>query len=197
MLILTHLSFINYNFNHLFIFFIIYAFIGWIMESSAVSMKQRKIINSGFLYGPFCPIYGIGALLLLILVSPFGNNYLIIFILSFFIASIWEYYVSLGMEKILGFKWWDYSNIHFNLNGRINLLYSIIWGLLGTILIKVIHPLINNFINHIDNYYLNIFIIGFIFYIIFDILLSIIKILEIKKYILKQKISFHDFLIKK
>lgn len=186
MLVVIKTLFANYNITQLFSFFIIYSCFGWLLESINVSIRRHQIINSGFLYGPFCPIYGFGSLFLILFVSSFQNVFSI-FIVGFFIISVWEYYVSVAMEKVFGFKWWDYSRYRFNLHGRINLIYSLIWGILGVILIKVIHPFILNFYLDLNFSYLNSFITLFFIYILLDAFLTIMKVLEIKKLIVKPK----------
>lgn len=127
-------------------YFIVYSFLGWCLESVYKTIIFKKFTNSGFLYGPFCPMYGIAAVLMIEL-GKVSNNVIIIFILSFILFSVWEYIVAVILEKLFKTKYWDYSNLKFNLQGRICLKNSIYWGILGVLLILIIQPTIENAIN--------------------------------------------------
>ena len=118
-------------------YFILYSFLGWCLESIYKSILQKKIVNSGFLYGPFCPMYGIGAILMIAL-GGISKNVVIIFIIGFLLFSVWEYIVAVILEKLYKTKYWDYSDIKFNIKGRVCLKNSIYWGILGILLMFVI-----------------------------------------------------------
>ena len=161
-------------------YFIIYSFLGWCLESVYKSILQKKIVNSGFLYGPFCPMYGIGAILMLAL-GGISSNVVVIFIIGFLLFSIWEYIVAVILEKLFKTKYWDYSGLKFNIKGRVCLKNSIYWGILGVLLILVIHPLIERFTNLIPTdilIYINIILsiaIGT------DVIITIFRIMVIDK----------------
>lgn len=127
-------------------YFILYSFLGWCLESVYKSILQRKTVNSGFLYGPFCPMYGLGAIMMIEL-SRISKNVIVIFILGFLVFSIWEYIVAVILEKLFKTKYWDYSNIKFNIKGRVCLKNSIYWGILAVLLTFIIQPLIEKFTN--------------------------------------------------
>ena len=126
-------------------YFIIYSIAGYLIET-LFALVRYGVLESrqSFLYGPFCSIYGVGAIIMIIFLRYFMKNRLTLFIGGFFIGSITEYLVSLIGELILHVKWWDYSNMPLNINGRICLYYSIFWGLLAIFLMRVIHPRIRN-----------------------------------------------------
>ncbi len=161
-------------------YFIIYSFLGWCLESVYKSILQKKIVNSGFLYGPFCPMYGIGAILMLAL-GEISSNVVVIFIIGFLLFSIWEYIVAVILEKLFKTKYWDYSGLKFNIKGRVCLKNSIYWGILGVLLILVIYPLIERFTNLIPTdilIYINIILsiaIGT------DVIITIFRIMVIDK----------------
>ena len=92
-------------------YFIIYSFLGWLIESVYKSIFEKKIINSGFLHGPFCPIYGMGAIIMYLILQDFKGNPLVIFILGFVVLSIWEYIVGVLLEKLFKTQYWDYSTL--------------------------------------------------------------------------------------
>ena len=125
-------------------YFIIYSILGWVLESIFRSLCDRKLINTGFLKGPFCPIYGVGALIMILLLSSFESNFIILFVMSFLVLTFWEYMVGYFLEKVFHTKYWDYSNHKFNIQGRICLSNSIYWGILGVLFIKYIHPFISD-----------------------------------------------------
>ena len=129
-------------------YFIIYSFLGWCLESIYKTIIYKKPTNSGFLYGPFCPMYGIGAVIM-IMASQISNNILVIFIMAFLIFSLWEYIVAVILEKLFKTKYWDYSNLKFNFQGRVCLKNSIYWGILGVLLVFIIQPFFDGLISEI------------------------------------------------
>ena len=122
-------------------YFIIYSIAGFIIETLFALIRYGVLESrQSFLYGPFCSIYGVGAVIMIIFLQYFLKNNFTLFAGGFIIGSITEYLVSLIGELILHVKWWDYSNMPLNINGRICFYYSIFWGLLAIFLMKVIHP---------------------------------------------------------
>jgi uncharacterized membrane protein len=133
------------------IYFTIYSFLGYLMESTYVSILQRKWISSGLLKGPFIPLYGIGACILMIS-SPYIHQPFLSFLLGGSLMTLLEYITSLFIERVFHKKCWDYSKHHFQYQGRICLFYFITWCLLSYIFLYYIHPfaqkhiIINEFI---------------------------------------------------
>ena len=121
-------------------YFILYSFLGWIMESIFRSICEKKLINTGFLRGPFCPIYGIGSIIMIVFLKDFEKYPISLFFISMIILTAWEYIVGVILEKIFNTKYWDYSDHKINFQGRICLTNSICWGVLGVLFIKYIHP---------------------------------------------------------
>lgn len=166
-------------------YFFLYSFLGWAMESVYLSIGQRKIVNTGFLYGPFCPIYGFGAVVLYILLIPLHGKPLAIFSVGFIVLSIWEYFVGYLLEKIFKTKYWDYSNNKFNINGRVCLLNSIYWGFLSVFFIEIWNPWVEmqfskltiNVMIYVDSI--------LIIYMLIDFILSAIKATNLRKRISK------------
>lgn len=134
-----------------FIYFLIYSFIGWIIEVITAYRKQKKFVNRGFLIGPYCPIYGAGALLILILLGNNHSDPIGTFLKSIVIAGILEYFTSYFMEKLYKLRWWDYSNKKYNINGRICLETLIPFGLLAFIIFNYIHPFFVSLIEKVPN----------------------------------------------
>jgi uncharacterized membrane protein len=120
-----------------------YSFIGWIVEVLWVFAKSQHLENRGFLTGPFLPIYGIGAIVLILFVEPYVSNPFLVFLASVVATSTLEYLSSLILDKIFHISLWDYHDRRFNLNGRICLENSLGFGALGLLLIYVLQPLIS------------------------------------------------------
>ena len=121
------------------LFFYIYSFFGWIWESGYASVQQKHPVNRGFLHGPIIPIYGFGALGVLVSTLPVRSSIPLIFLFGMIGATLLEYVTGWGMEKIFHVRYWDYSNFKFNLNGYICLLASLGWGFFSVLMVKVIH----------------------------------------------------------
>lgn len=134
-----------------FILFMIYSFIGWIIEVIDIKIETKKLVNRGFLMGPYCPIYGWGGTLMSILLKNYVNDPLVLFLVAMVICSLLEYTTSYLMEKIFNARWWDYSNKKFNINGRVCLETMIPFGLLGCFLMYVLNPFLLNILNGIPN----------------------------------------------
>ena len=136
--------------SKLFLYFLIYSFLGWVWEG-IVSLKERhKIVNRGFLNGPYCPIYGVGALAFVFLDQYFGNNLFFMFLVGGLIACVIEYITSWAMELIFHARWWDYSNKRFNINGRVYLRGFLAFGL-GALGVHFGHQYIVGFVDSLNH----------------------------------------------
>ena len=133
-------------------YFIIYSVAGYIIET-IYGMITKGVWESrqSFLYGPFCGIYGLGAVVMIVCLHKFPKKYNALFLGGFVVGSIVEYVVSLFGEMVLGVKWWDYSNMPLNLNGRICVYFSIFWGFLGIYLIASLNPKVDRIIDWIKS----------------------------------------------
>ena len=161
--------------------FTIYAFIGYICEVIYCSIGQRKLVNRGFLYGPWLPIYGFGGLIVNIVLIPLKAYPILVFILGMILTSIVEYIGSWGLEKIFSIKLWDYSKHFCNINGRVCLLNSSLFGIMSISLVYLVQPYIDSLlllIPYTIQYYM-----GDVLRILFaiDLTLSIIKMSAFKK----------------
>lgn len=134
----------------IFAYFIIYSVIGFIIET-IFGFLTKGVIESrkSFIYGPFCAIYGLGAVVMLMGLQRFKKNNYTLFIGGFIIGSIIEYVVSLVGELLFDIKWWDYSNVPFNIGGRVCVWFSLFWGLLAIYLATHIHPKVDSFLGKI------------------------------------------------
>lgn len=123
-----------------------YSVVGWIYESTLCSVRAHKFINRGFLNGPYCPIYGWGAVLDILILGKVQNPVLLFFLGAIVTCSL-EYFTSYIMEKLFHARWWDYSKRKFNINGRVCLLGAVVFGAFSVILIKLVHPLVSDVTN--------------------------------------------------
>lgn len=157
----------------LFRWFIIYSMIGWFYETMYCFLTSGVFRNRGFLFGPFCPIYGLSMLLMLLICYDSNISFLGLFFKCAFVATAMEFVTSIWMERIFNRRWWDYSNMPLNINGRICLGATLLFGILGAVIIRYVHPAIERFINRVSNE--TMFIVGRIVLIVFlyDIVLTI------------------------
>ena len=133
-------------------YFVIYSVVGYIIETIfGIITKGVWESRQSFLYGPFCAIYGLGASIMIMFLHKYSKNYTRLFIGGFIVGSIVEYLVSWIGESLLGVKWWDYSDMPLNINGRICVYFSIFWGFLALYLIASFNPRIDRLINWIKN----------------------------------------------
>lgn len=121
------------------LFFFIYCFIGWVIESTYVSVRSLHFVNRGFLRLPLLPLYGSGAIIMLWLSLPVKGNLLLVFLFGMAGASVLEYITGYFMERLFKMKYWDYTNNPFNINGYVCLGTSLAWGLLTILLTEVVH----------------------------------------------------------
>lgn len=164
---------------------LIYSFLGWVGEVLYAYHKRGYFVNRGFLYGPFCPIYGVSITIIVTMLKPLEGNIWLLFLSTVIITTVVEYITSLFLEKIFDSKWWDYSNNKFNIKGRICLSFSLLWGLAGLIIYKVVNPPVLKLISMAPE---RIAIsIGYIVISIFilDISMTVISLAGLHRYLVK------------
>lgn len=144
------------NLGTLFLLFIIYSFIGWIIEIIDIYIYTKKIANRGFLIGPYCPIYGVGVILMTLFLKNSTDDLFGIFLKSMFICSVLEYFTSYLMEKIFRKRWWDYSKKKYNLNGRVCLENMLLFGIAGCITFKITNPFFLGLLSNLSIEFINI-----------------------------------------
>lgn len=131
---------------HIVSWFIIYSFFGWVWETSYVSLKEGEYINRGFINGPFCTIYGAGAISVYLILKPVEQNLLLLFLGGIIVATVLEYFTAVLMESIFHTSWWDYSDKKFNFQGRICLGASLGWGFFTVGLFRILHPVVEDIV---------------------------------------------------
>ena len=130
-----------------FLYFLIFAVIGWILETCFSFYSLGHFTKRGFLYGPLCPIYGWGALILIMFFNTYKKHNFKLFIYAAIIFTLFEYLVSYGMEALFSLNWWDYTGEFMNLNGRVSIFYTFAWGIIAILFINFIYPFFKKKVN--------------------------------------------------
>ncbi|MBR4605415.1 MAG: hypothetical protein IKO41_04240 [Lachnospiraceae bacterium] len=129
----------HYSVTQWVFFFYFYCFFGWCFESTYVSVKTRKLTNRGFMHGPFLPLYGSGAIMLLLVSMPFQDNMFLTYVAGCIGATILEYVTGVTMEALFKVRYWDYSKQKFNFQGHICLKSTLAWGGLTILMTGWVH----------------------------------------------------------
>lgn len=171
------------NFQEVFYIFVITSIFGWIVEFIFFYIRNHIFVNhSSLVIGPFSLAYGFGgALLTLLLYNEEKSSLKKVFAMSFLSATVLEYIMSFGMELVMGFCAWDYSNLPLNINGRVCLLYSLFWGFLGIGWIRVIYPFFQKHLKKLNNKLGRVLMYFLIVFFILDALLTISAFERMKK----------------
>lgn len=154
-------------------YFVLYSFIGLILETM-FGLLVEGVVESrkNFLYGPFSCIYGVGGVLMLITLSRFSKNRYTIFLGGAIVGTVLEYCISLFGEMIYGVKWWDYSYLPFNINGRVCLIFSLMWGLLGVYFVSHFQPKVDKFLNKINKKFLDVTTVIMVIFLILNFIVT-------------------------
>ncbi|MBA4701631.1 MAG: putative ABC transporter permease [Ruminococcus sp.] len=134
---------------HVVLWFLTYSVLGWIVESIYMSICNRKLTNRGFSKSPLCPIYGVGALTVYFLLSPYSHNRVLLFFLGAILATAIEWITARIMERLFGEIWWNYTDKPFNYKGILCLESTLAWGLYTLILFGVLHGFVERIVNAI------------------------------------------------
>jgi uncharacterized membrane protein len=163
----------------------IYSFLGWIGEVLYAYYKRGHFVNRGFLYGPFCPIYGVCITAIVTMLKPLEGNIWMLFLCSIGITTVVEYITSVILEKIFDSKWWDYSKNKFNVKGRICLSFSLLWGLAGLVMYMIVNPRVLRLIYMMPQRWAIFisYIVVLIFFV--DIVMTVISLAGLRKYVVK------------
>ena len=136
-----------YTISEVIVLFFTYSVVGWMWETVYCSLKDHQYAYRGFLFGPYCPVYGFAITTILITTYQVRDNIILLFIVGMIVASVFEYVASLFLEKVFHMKLWDYSDLWGNLQGRIAPQISLFWGIGVVILVRYIQPFIQRVIN--------------------------------------------------
>ena len=161
-------------------FFYLYCFCGWIFESTFVSLKSRKFVNRGFMRGPFLPIYGSGAIMMLVVSMPFQDNIFLTYIAGCIGATALELVTGELMEALFKVRYWDYSNQKFNYKGHICLSSTVAWGFLTIFMTEFLHKGVERIIFILPSEAVTVLTVAASFYIVADFTLSFKAALDLR-----------------
>lgn len=183
----------TYTFSTWLFFFYFYCFLGWIWETCYVSVLKGKWVNRGFMRGPFLPIYGSGAIVVLIFTLPFRTNPGLVFVVGMVSATILEYCTGVTMERMFHVRYWDYSNQRLNLNGHICVTSSLAWGVFSVILTLYGHTPVERIASHMNINVLEVIVFVLTVYISIDMAESIREAINLKEVLLSLEENNEDF----
>ena len=170
----------------LFLFYF-YCFFGWCFESSYVSLKSRKLVNRGFMKGPFLPLYGSGAIMMLVVSKPCLGHWWAVYIAGCIGATVLEYVTGVVMEALFKVRYWDYSNQPFNFQGQICLSSTLAWGGLTLLMNYVVHRPIESLVLGIPANLLTVVTILLTVYISCDFTLSFKEALDLRDILVRME----------
>ena len=131
-------------------YFFIFSFVGWLLETIYSYFVLGHFANRGFLFGPLCPIYGFGGLILIIFLEDLKKHPIQLFFVAIIVFSIFEYIIGYGLDALYNLWLWDYRNELLNINGRICLFYSIAWGVVALVFNYILFPIFKNFLTFLS-----------------------------------------------
>ncbi len=170
-----------------------YCFLGWIWETCYVSVLKAKWVNRGFMRGPFLPIYGSGAIVVLIFTLPFRTNPGLVFVVGMASATILEYFTGAAMEQMFHVRYWDYSNQRLNLNGHICVTSSLAWGMFSVILTLYGHTPVERLVSCMSINVLEVIVFVLTVYISIDMAESVREAINLKEVLLSLEENNEEF----
>ena len=171
-------------FDYMLTFFTL-SFIGWVVESAYCSLAKGKFVNRGFLTGPLCPIYGTGAVVFMVLLTPFSERWYVVLLIGMVLADTVEYITSVLMEKLFHARWWDYSDKFLNINGRICLRHTCYWGIASLVYIYLFQPIYLKIYLQIPQKIRYIILGVIFFFFIIDLINAVKNAIDIRKFMNK------------
>ena len=174
-----------YHFREWLIFFYFYCVCGWIFESTYVSLRKKAFINRGFMHGPWLPLYGTGAILVLWITLPFHAQPLLVYFVGMIGATVLEYFTGAAMVKLFRVRYWDYSDQKIQLHGHICLTSSIAWGFLSLAMVYLIHKPVERFIFSLNEEVVSVFAFVVTVGMVYDFSVALRKALDIRDLILQ------------
>lgn len=168
-------------------FFYFYCFVGWCIESTHVSIRTRKLTNRGFMRGPFLPLYGSGAIMMLVVSMPFQDSIVLTYLAGCVGATILEYITGVTMEALFKVRYWDYSNQKFNFQGHICLGTTLAWGLLTILMTEVVHVPVEKLMLSIPGRVLTVVTIVLTIVIAVDFALSFKAAIDLRDILIKME----------
>lgn len=141
----------SFTLFEIFYYFLIYSFIGWTFETIYSWIDIGHFTDRGFLYSPFCPIYGISIVIAVLALDSVKKNIPALFVGGALLVTVIEYVTGAVLLEVFGRRWWDYSMFHFNLNGHVTLWVSVCWGIACVAIVRYLHPIIEKAVKKINH----------------------------------------------
>lgn len=182
----------TYSVEEWLLLFYIYCFFGWCFESAFVSIRTRHLVNRGFMRAPFLPLYGSGAIIMLVVSRPFADNIFLTYISGCIGATLLELATGMAMEKLFKIKYWDYSNQRFNFKGHICLSSTIAWGFLTIFMTRVIHTPVEAFVLWLPEWVKDTVVLGLTVVLTWDFALSFKAALDLRDVLIKLEEARED-----
>lgn len=171
----------HYTLYELAAFFFVYGFLGWVCEVAFAAAKEVRFVNRGFLLGPICPIYGVGVTIVVWLLEPFKSYPIAEYVMCTVVCSLLELFTGMILKALFHERFWDYSDMKFNIGGYICLTFSVLWGAVCMIILHFMHPAIYFLIKKFPHILGAVFLSVFTAAIISDVIITVIHALKIDK----------------
>ena len=171
----------SYTFRQWLSFFYLYCIFGWCFESAYVSLKQLRPVNRGFLKGPWLPLYGSGAVLVLLITMPFDQHPVAVYIAGLIGATLLELVTGEAMVRLFKVRYWDYSNQHFQYKGHICLSSSIVWGFFSVMMVYVVQPQVERFVFWLNSEFVSVMTFLITVCMVYDFTGAFRKAMDLRK----------------
>lgn len=179
------MTILGYSIQALVLYFIFYSFLGWFMETCYCSIHERRLVDRGFLYGPVCPIYGAGVVLMILFFTPLKSSLVLFYLTAVVVMTSWEYFVAWLLETTTHVRYWDYSNRHFNLKGRVCLSIALTWGVLSYVVIFWIHPMVERLYDSLSSWLVDTLCITLLAILLVDAAFTIRRLALVSQLVVK------------
>lgn len=163
----------------LFLSFFAYSVVGWVSEVVYCSLQERRLVNRGFLRGPWCPVYGFGGVLVVALLSPLAESIVALFLAAALLTTVVEYATGWLLETLFQTRWWDYSRYRLNIKGRVCLVNSVLFGIMGALGVSVLAPLLDRAIALIPDSLVNPFALALYTLMMLDLAVTLREIVRL------------------
>ncbi len=168
------------KFCYLLLFFFVYSFLGWVAEVVTEFYHHKRFVNRGFLIGPWCPIYGVAAVIITKVLSKYLHSLTLLFIMSMLVCGLLEYFTSYIMEKLFKARWWDYSEKKYNINGRVSLDALLLFAFGSMIIIYFVNPLVYKLFLVLQANFVKLISLVLLVIFIIDVVISFKTIYEVR-----------------
>ena len=175
----------GFHFNGWLVYFYFYSIFGWLFESGNVSIRQKKWVNRGFMKGPWLPLYGSGAVVILVATLPFAQYPVAVFFAGAVAATVLEYFTGVAMLELFKVRYWDYSYRKIQFQGHICLVSTIVWGLLSLLMVYIIHPWVAHLVGAVNVEVVNVVTFIITLLITYDFTNAFREAMDLRKHIIQ------------